>query len=117
MNEANHRHVRLLRAQCERPRDRCRTGNYFDEISPAHLSPKLGTTPVFGSKSNRLRRISKGCLVGRDVRFGPKADIRAAKRHVRFGPKADITSTRSPYRRERVAMAGSSHLASLRFSS
>ncbi len=47
----------------------------------------------------------------------PKTDMCGAIRDVRYGPKADIASTRSPYRRERGAMAGSSHLASLRFSS
>ena len=32
------------------------------------------------------------CSAAIDVRFGSKADIRAAKCHVRFTPKADICS-------------------------
>src|SRR5262249_33296 len=46
-----------------------------------------------GNPEKAIRRFC--CQSPRDVRFGSKADIRAAKSYVRFAPKADICSAQA----------------------
>src|SRR5262249_36853714 len=84
---------RLLCAHRKGPCD-CPATNNFDEIAPPHHGPRRsGSDKVSVTASINTLKVPN-C---RNVRFGSKADMCAAKRHVCFTPNSDRESGHRPY--------------------
>ena len=59
--KSDHRHRRLLRARCQRPRC-CRAADQCDELATPHVLPHRGITPYRAARGNTVLRANSAAI-------------------------------------------------------